>query len=1237
MEFQALDWRTYEEEDVNGNNKFVIRIFGRTRDDKTIQVKVNNFLPFFYIRIEKNWKQRQIDALMTQLKYRVFPKENKEELVSYRIVERNIFWGFTNYEKFSFLELTFNTWGALKSYERACKSAKKPLTVREISPDPINLELFESNIEPFLRCMHIRGLDAVGWIKISEDKSEPLTELISYCDYNIQASWTSLDRVEDRTISKFRVAAFDIECISEDGSFPQAERDYDQINQIGTSFSKLGEDECYYKHIVALKSCDKLPDTDVEYYETEAEVLLAWASLIQRTDPDILTGYNINGFDFEYMKDRAKKLGIYDKFCRLSRIIGKSAEFKEADLSSAALGKNILKYFDMDGRVIIDLMKVAQRDFKLESYKLDFVAANFIKEKISKLTHQPDGTTLIDTGSVYGLKEEQYITVYYNDGITNNKHMDGKKFKIKELKPKSILVDGLIETNVMNGGFKVFWCQAKDDIGPQDIFRLQKGTSADRAIIAKYCIQDCVLCNKLIAKLQVLINNIGMANVCSVPLSYLFLRGQGVKIFSLVSKFCRERQHLIPVIKKKFLTDEEKAQAELAESLENKFQKHVEKLNKMNGDDDESDSDDEDQGYEGAIVFEPEVGIHYEPITVLDYSSLYPSSMIHKNLSHECYVIDDEKYGALPGYKYNIITYKTSTITEYFEKSKLRALLRPYSDNKYILEDVPPEKGFKKHYQVYDKTHAGAKRYLIAEIKTTAIEITIINYETSKFAEKSTGEKGIIPQILQSLLTARSKYKDEMEDAADPFTKSVFDGLQQAYKVTANSLYGQTGASTSPICMKAIAASTTATGRNQLIFSKYFIENIFGQMVNLALEDEAKFNAFCETHFAETLAKKWIRKSKNDADSWNSPEEFRRKFIDKMRSILTGFSVNPVIIYGDTDSVFFKPNIRNKETGELCRDKRTLEQSIDLGIWSSHAIYLLLEEPQKQAYEKVLWPFMILSKKRYVGNLYETDPDKYYQKSMGIVLKRRDNAPIVKMVCGGIVDYILNKRDPEGAIEFARKSLKQILSGKYPIDRFIITKTLKGNSLTKVELIEEEQKPKDQRYYKDRSRITHAVLADRMAERDPGNKPLSNDRIPYVYVITKHAELQGDRVEHPEYVLANKLKLDYLFYITNQIQKPCVQFLDLIMENSSKIFEEYVMREENRREGKKPINSFLNGQVEEDEQKEPGEIIDLNSIEKIDTGLAVKPKMRKAPGKSKAKKLVKQEIKEDPDESFSLL
>jgi DNA polymerase elongation subunit (family B) len=70
---------------------------------------------------------------------------------------------------------------------------------------------------------------------------------------------------------------------------------------------------------------------------------------------------------------------------------------------------------------------------------------------------------------------------------------------------------------------------------------------------------------------------------------------------------------------------------------------------------------------------------------------------------------------------------------------------------------------------------------------------------------------------------------------------------------------------------------------------------------------------------------------------------------------------------------------------------------------------------------------------------------------MGIVLKRRDNAKIVKIVVGGIVDYILNGKFGDtditnrnkGAITYTRTLLKRILQGNYPIDKYIITKKSK--------------------------------------------------------------------------------------------------------------------------------------------------------------------------------------------------
>jgi hypothetical protein len=106
------------------------------------------------------------------------------------------------------------------------------------------------------------------------------------------------------------------------------------------------------------------------------------------------------------------------------------------------------------------------------------------------------------------------------------------------------------------------------------------------------------------------------------------------------------------------------------------------------------------------------------------------------------------------------------------------------------------------------------------------------------------------------------------------------------------------------------------------------------------------------------------------------------------------------------------------------------------------------------------------------------------------------------------------------------------VNNEYPLEDLIITKTLKSS-------------------YVDPTKIAHKVLADRMALRDPGNKPQVNDRIPFVYIQTPpnvEVKLQGDRIEHPDFIRDNNLYPDYQFYITNQLLKPIVQLYALCVE-----------------------------------------------------------------------------------------
>ena len=147
---------------------------------------------------------------------------------------------------------------------------------------------------------------------------------------------------------------------------------------------------------------------------------------------------------------------------------------------------------------------------------------------------------------------------------------------------------------------------------------------------------------------------------------------------------------------------------------------------------------------------------------------------------------------------------------------------------------------------------------------------------------------------------------------------------------------------------------------------------------------------------------------------------------------------------------------------------------------------------------------------------------------MGLVLKRRDNCDLVKDVYGGILHHLMQANIP-AAIQFLNDALEQLIGGKTPMDKLAITKALRGD-------------------YKNPTAIAHRVLADRIAQRDPGNKPKAGDRMKYVYVVKKGAKLQGEKIETPEYIMENKLPLDYTHYITNQLMKPLQQLFGLAIE-----------------------------------------------------------------------------------------
>lgn len=230
------------------------------------------------------------------------------------------------------------------------------------------------------------------------------------------------------------------------------------------------------------------------------------------------------------------------------------------------------------------------------------------------------------------------------------------------------------------------------------------------------------------------------------------------------------------------------------------------------------------------------------------------------------------------------------------------------------------------------------------------------------------------------------------------------------------------------------------------------------------------------------------------------------------------------VVYGDTDSCFMKFPVTGSDIGERIR------AAIEAGKACSDAFRALIPKPHNAEFEKVLCPFLLLSKKRYTGHLYEDADSSPRQASMGIVLKRRDNAPIVKTIYGGVIQRVM-QRDVAGAADFAREQTMRLARGDVETSELVVSKTLRAPTS-----------------YVDPTKIAHVVLAKRMNDREAGSAPAIGERIPYVYIVAPKGTLQGERIEHPEYLRGQKSKIDYAHYLTNQVRKPLLQLMGVLVD-----------------------------------------------------------------------------------------
>jgi hypothetical protein len=250
-----------------------------------------------------------------------------------------------------------------------------------------------------------------------------------------------------------------------DSSFPPLEGD--QVTFIGSTFVNYGEEVPYLQHCVCVNKSDTIvPSHTLECYPTEKEAILAWSELIKKEDPDIVIGYNIFGFDYKFMFERASELDCVEKFMDLGRTLEYCIEPEESKIVLAS-GPYDLTRLHMSGRLQIDMYTYMRKEFNLSSYKLDYVAGYLLSDSVKGFENRED-TCKIITKNTKGLEQGSYV----HFEIINNScdlYEDGKKFQVTEILKDGFIIDGVLETSE-----KIKWGMAKDDVSPQQIFEMTK-------------------------------------------------------------------------------------------------------------------------------------------------------------------------------------------------------------------------------------------------------------------------------------------------------------------------------------------------------------------------------------------------------------------------------------------------------------------------------------------------------------------------------------------------------------------------------------------------------------------------------------------------------------------------------------------------------------------------------------------------------------------------------------------
>ena len=217
------------------------------------------------------------------------------------------------------------------------------------------------------------------------------------------------------------------------------------------------------------------------------------------------------------------------------------------------------------------------------------------------------------------------------------------------------------------------------------------------------------------------------------------------------------------------------------------------------------------------------------------------------------------------------------------------------------------------------------------------------------------------------------------------------------------------------------------------------------------------------------------------------------------------------VVYGDTDSLFIYLPGKSKD------DAFRIGNEMSLAVSGANPDPIFLK------FEKVYFPSILVSKKRYVGYAYEY-PGQVEPKfdSKGIETVRRDGHPAQQKIIEQALRILFETKDVSNVKEYVQSQFSKIYSGKVSIQDFCFAKEVKLG-----------------KYKSESTAPAGAVVAKRQMEKDKRAEPQYKERIPYLVVKSTIGKPLRDRSISPEeYMKDEMLELDAEYYINKTLIPP---------------------------------------------------------------------------------------------------